>query len=103
MRKCGGCVMDEVGRAVEAPLRGKDASAPPERAAPRIYYVHPLLAGNLDGWPAHLDRAAALGFDHVLSAPPFAADDLFLPDDFERLHPALGWSGDAASGLRRMA
>jgi starch synthase (maltosyl-transferring) len=74
-----------------------------EGGVPRIYYLHPLLAGALDQWEAHLERAAALGFDTVLTAPLFAADDLFLPKDFGRLHASLGWPGDAASGLGHIA
>ena len=30
--------------------------------APRIYYLHPLIAGPLSQWPAHFERIAALGF-----------------------------------------
>jgi starch synthase (maltosyl-transferring) len=73
---------------------------------PRIYYLHPLLAGPLAGWQAHLARAAALGFDHVLVAPPFAPaphGSLMLSATFAALHPALGWTGAADSGLAEMA
>ncbi|CAH2605007.1 Alpha-1,4-glucan:maltose-1-phosphate maltosyltransferase [Rhodovastum atsumiense] len=90
--------MDQVGTTAEAHVPGL-ASA----THPRIYYLHPLQAGPLDGWALHLDRAAALGFTHVLTAPVFAADDIFLPEDFSRLHPALRWPGDAVDGLRRIA
>ena len=64
-----------------------------------IYYIHPLLAGPLQGWPALLDRVAAAGFSHVLLAPPFHAASVLLPDDFARMHAALGWSGDSAAAL----
>ena len=74
-----------------------------EAGTPRIYYLHPLLAGPIGQWEAHLERAVGLGFDAVLTAPPFAAEDLFLPEDFHRLHPTLGWEGDAASGLGHLA
>ena len=85
------------------------ASAPPDRTAgqgaPRIYYVHPLLAGPLDGWGPVLDRAAALGFDHVLTAPLFAAGaarDLFLTADPDRIDPRLG-GGDGWAAIARLA
>ncbi len=68
--------------------------------APRIYYLNPLAAGSLRQWPALLDAVAGLGFSHVMTAPIFAGDALFLPADFDRPHPALEWSGDAGSALR---
>ncbi|MGI4857368.1 MAG: maltotransferase domain-containing protein [Janthinobacterium lividum] len=74
--------------------------------APRIYYIHPLLLGTLADWGPHLDRAAAMGFDHVLIAPPFLpgdANDLFVTRDHGRLHPALGDDGDANDWLARLA
>lgn len=75
------------------------------RKAPRIYYVHPLLAGALDNWDALFDHAAALGFDTILMAPPFEpghGGSIFLPRDMNRLHPSLG-HGEAAEGLARLA
>jgi len=65
-----------------------------------IYYIHPLLAGPLQAWPTLLDRVAAAGFSHILLAPPFHGASVLLPDDFERIHPALDWTGDSASALR---
>jgi starch synthase (maltosyl-transferring) len=72
--------------------------------APRIYYVHPLLAGPLDSWDEILDHAANLGFDTILMAPPFEpghGGSIFLPRDMTRLHAALG-HGDAIEGLPRL-
>ena len=74
--------------------------------APRIYFLHPLLVGPLDAWPAHFERIAALGFDHVLIGSPFAtgqAGHAQLVADHARLHPAFGAAGDANAGLRRLA
>jgi len=76
-----------------------------DRTAPRIYYVHPLLMGALDAWDEILDHAAELGFDTILTAPPFEpghGGSIFLPRDMERLHPALG-DGNAVEGLARLA
>ncbi|HTQ33527.1 MAG TPA: maltotransferase domain-containing protein [Stellaceae bacterium] len=59
----------------------------------RIYYLHPLLAGPIRVWGSHLDRIAAMGFDAVAVAPPFAtgrAGDLFLTADHDRLDSRLG-------------
>ena len=70
-------------------------------AHPRIYYLHPLLAGPVAAWPRHMERVAALGFSHVLLAPPFLpgrAGNIFLVADHDRLHPALG-GGDARAAL----
>lgn len=58
-----------------------------------IYYLHPLLAGQVAGWQPHFARAKRLGFDTVLIAPPFqpgAAGNIFLTADHKRLHRALG-------------
>ncbi len=86
------------------------ASSPTSQAksgshtAPRIYYVHPLLAGPLDTWDEILDHAADLGFDTIMMAPPFEpghGGSIFLPRDMTRLHAALG-HGDAIEGLARL-
>jgi starch synthase (maltosyl-transferring) len=68
--------------------------------SPRIYMLNPRLAGPLAGWGQWLDRAAALGFTHVLTAPLFEGPSLLLPAEFDRVHPALGWSGSAEDALR---
>ncbi|WP_051329082.1 alpha-1,4-glucan--maltose-1-phosphate maltosyltransferase [Geminicoccus roseus] len=71
---------------------------------PRIYYVHPLLIGALDAWDHVFDHAAALGFDTVLTAPPFfpgRGGSVFLPADMARLHPDLGHE-DATDGIARL-
>src|SRR5215207_2426901 len=73
--------------------------------APRIYYVHPLLAGPLDTWDEILDHAADLGFDTILMAPPFEpghGGSIFLPRDMTGLHAALG-HGNAIDSLARLA
>jgi starch synthase (maltosyl-transferring) len=82
----------------------------PARAAvpgsPRIYYLHPLLAGPLSDWTQHFERIARLGFDHVLIAPVFLpgrAGSILLAADYDRLDSRLGWSGDALGGLRQIA
>ena len=70
-----------------------------------FYYLHPLLAGPVDAWAGQLDRIAAMRFDTVVVAPPFAAGrtgDLFLVADFDRLDPRLG-GGGAVAGLARLA
>jgi starch synthase (maltosyl-transferring) len=70
---------------------------------PRIYYLHPLLAGPLCEWGVWLERARALGFTHVLTAPLFAGPSLRLPADFTAPHPALCWTGDALGALHCFA
>ena len=54
-------------------------------------------------WPAQFRRIGALGFDRVCVAPPFQPGergDIFLPSEFDQLHPALGWKENAGSGLQ---
>ncbi|HTV90092.1 MAG TPA: maltotransferase domain-containing protein, partial [Stellaceae bacterium] len=73
--------------------------------ATRLYYLHPLLAGPVDAWAAQLDRVAAMRFDTVAIAPPFAAGragDLFLTADHDRFDERFGVR-DAAAGLERFA
>ncbi|WP_321844318.1 maltotransferase domain-containing protein [Paraburkholderia bannensis] len=65
----------------------------PHAYAPRIYFVHSVLVGPLDAWPAQFAHAASLGFDHVLIgglfAPGASGDDRIVADH-TRLHPAFG-------------
>ncbi|GAB0118439.1 maltotransferase domain-containing protein [Acidisoma sp. 7E03] len=70
---------------------------------PRIYMIHPLLAGPLAGWGRLFDRAASLGFTHVLTAPPFAGPSLHLVSDFGHLNEALEWQRTAEEGLAHLA
>jgi starch synthase (maltosyl-transferring) len=73
--------------------------------APKIYHLHPLVAGDLSDWPAHFARCRAMGFDTICVAPPFlpgAGGDIFATADHETLHPALGWPGAADAGIARI-
>jgi starch synthase (maltosyl-transferring) len=73
--------------------------------APKIYHLHPLVAGRLSEWPGHFARCRAMGFDTVCVAPPFApgaSGDIFITADHEALHPALDWQGSADAGIARM-
>ena len=92
--------------------RGQDAAvdlpatcAMPAQALPRIYYLHPHMAGPLDHWPMHLDRICAMGFAQLLVAWPFAADagDIFATHDIDRPHPALGHNGPLELAFRSLA
>src|SRR6476646_8000914 len=74
--------------------------------APKIYHLHPLVAGKLSDWPLHFARCRAMGFDTVCVAPPFvpgASGDIFITGDHEALHPGLDWPGRADAGIARMA
>ena len=71
----------------------------------RLYYLHPLLAGPIGAWRTQLDRIAAMRFDTVVVAPPFATGrdgDLFLSADHDRLDSRLG-AGSALTALARFA
>ena len=73
--------------------------------APKIYHLHPLVAGDLSDWPVHFARCRTMGFDTVLVAPPFVpggSGDIFVTADHEALHPALGWTGSADAGIARI-
>src|SRR5277367_318760 len=61
--------------------------------APKIYHLHPLVAGPITDWSRHLSRCRAMGFNYAASAPlfkPGRSGDLFLTADHDLLHPALG-------------
>ncbi|MEX3943689.1 maltotransferase domain-containing protein, partial [Paraburkholderia sp. BR10937] len=79
---------------------------PPHAYAPRIYFVHSVLAGPLDAWPAHIARAASLGFDHVLIGALFASgasgDDRVVADH-TRLNAAFGSPLSADDAVRELA
>ena len=73
---------------------------------PRIYYVNPLLLTGRDRWNEVFDHARTLGFDSVLSAPPFqkkAGAGLFSTDNYEHLDPVLELEGDAKEALSMLA
>lgn len=73
---------------------------------PKIYHLHPLVAGACSGWAAQFARVGKMGFSHVCTAPPFLpgkSGDIFLTADHERLHPALGFDGDADEGLASLS
>ncbi|MFV8605039.1 maltotransferase domain-containing protein [Ralstonia pseudosolanacearum] len=100
--------------AAQTPTQAPPAAAPHARPeaqwsaaafTPAICYLHPLQQGPLDQWGGLLDRIAALGFDHVLIAPPFAVGaggNVFVTRDHARLHAALG-GGPAHAALGRLA
>ena len=70
--------------------------------APKIYHLHPLVAGELSHWPDHFARCRAMGFDTVCIAPPFLpgeSGDIYFTADHEVLHTALGWRGSADEGI----
>ncbi|MBB3444340.1 maltotransferase domain-containing protein [Rhizobium sp. BK379] len=71
----------------------------------RIYYVNPLLLSGRDRWLEVFDHAAFLGFDTVLTAPPFRrmAESLFSTVDYDALDPALGLEGGAEEALAGLA
>ncbi|MBW9054589.1 alpha-1,4-glucan--maltose-1-phosphate maltosyltransferase [Rhizobium mesosinicum] len=71
----------------------------------RIYYVNPLLLSGRDRWLEIFDHAAFLGFDTVLSAPPFqrTGESLFSPHEYASLDPALSLSGNAEEALAMLA
>jgi starch synthase (maltosyl-transferring) len=74
--------------------------------APRAYYIPPLLVGALPRWERVLDDCAAMRFDTVLIAPPFAVGpmhDPFTAGDYACSHPALEWESDATAALASLA
>ncbi|MDX6748496.1 maltotransferase domain-containing protein [Geminicoccaceae bacterium 1502E] len=65
---------------------------PTSSQAPRIYNLHPLLAGPIESWGRHLERVRGMGFDRVyvnaFFAPGGSGSIYAVSDPFE-LHPAV--------------
>jgi starch synthase (maltosyl-transferring) len=58
----------------------------------RIYNLFPLLAGSVDRWQPHLQRASALGFDWVFVNPiqtPGKSGSLYSVKDYFSINPVL--------------
>ena len=58
----------------------------------RIYNLFPLLAGSVDRWQPHLERASTLGFDWVFVNPiqtPGKSGSLYSVKDYFSINPAL--------------
>lgn len=73
--------------------------------APRIYNLHPLLAGPIERWPEHLPRIAGMGFDwlyvNAFFAPGGSGSIYAVANPWE-MHPLVrGNSHEAASVLVR--
>ena len=63
------------------------------------------LGGGMAQWNRHLDRCGAMGFSHVLMAPPFRpgrAGNILLTADFDALNPIFG-AGEGLAVLRAIA
>ena len=89
----------------QAPAAAAPGTAPAARL-PRLYHLHPLLVGALPAWDAAFERAAGLGFDAVLLAPPFApggSGNIFRLGDPDRPHPILEAPGEATETLAWLA
>lgn len=80
----------------------------------RIYYVHPLIAGSLsggadgpsEGWKSICERAKALGFDTLMSAPLWEPDpggNPFVTGNPDRAHTALHRDGDLPAVITTLA
>jgi starch synthase (maltosyl-transferring) len=72
---------------------------------PRIYYVHPLQLRGITAWEALFDHAAGLGFNTILTAPPFRRRrdaSVFVTQNVDRLDPDLDLGDSAHDGLTRL-
>jgi starch synthase (maltosyl-transferring) len=68
----------------------------------RIYYVNPLLLVGRESWDEIFDHACGMGFDSILSAPPFERrrdGGLYSTGNYERLDPALELAGPVEEAL----
>jgi starch synthase (maltosyl-transferring) len=71
--------------------------------APRIYNIHPLLAGPITTWPDHLARIRAMGFDWIYVNSffaPGASGSIYAVADPRELNPRVrGAEAGPAPGL----
>ncbi|PKA42803.1 DUF3416 domain-containing protein (plasmid) [Rhizobium sullae] len=70
---------------------------------PQIYYVHPLMLKGLEAWREVFAHASDLGFDTVLTAPPFERGhntSVFVAKSFDRLDPELGLGDSVTDAVR---
>ena len=61
--------------------------------SPAIYYMPGFLAGSVSSWTRHFERARAMGFRQICTAPvslPGQRGDIFLTADFDAPDPRLG-------------
>jgi starch synthase (maltosyl-transferring) len=68
------------------------ADAMTTTAAPRIYDLHPLLAGPIYEWREHLPRIAGMGFDWLYVNAfwtPGASGSIYAISDPYELHPLV--------------
>jgi starch synthase (maltosyl-transferring) len=73
---------------------------------PSIYYVHPLQFRGLPAWRSLFEHVKGLGFDAVLTAPPFArgqSTSVFVSQSFDALDPALDLPGPAEERLKDLS
>ena len=68
------------------------------QTAPRIYNIHPLLAGPIDAWSDHLPRVRAMGFDWVYVNAFFAtgsSGSIYAVADPRELHARVRGRAEA--------
>jgi starch synthase (maltosyl-transferring) len=64
----------------------------PFKEGARIYNLFPLLAGAMDRWPAHMERAKSMGFNAIFVNPfhlPGFSGSLYSIKDYYRINPVL--------------
>ncbi|MBN2495106.1 MAG: alpha-amylase [Deltaproteobacteria bacterium] len=75
-------------------------------SAPIIYNLFPRLAGTLDRWPAHAERARSMGFDWIYLNPvsqPGFSGSLYAVRDHDRVCRDFLPPGSSESGLDELA
>ena len=74
--------------------------------SPAIYYVPGFLAGPLSSWARHFERARAMGFRQICTAPvaqPGRHGDPFLAGNFDKPDPRLGSYDDTPALIADLA
>lgn len=69
-------------------------------SAPRIYQLHPLLAGPMASWPKHLPRISRMGFDWIYVNAfwePGASGSIYAVRDPFQLHPLVRGGADGSA------
>ncbi len=78
---------------------------PPIKQGARIYNLFPLLAGDMDQWPAHMRRARDMEFNGVFVNPfhyPGFSGSLYSIKDYYRVNPLIISEGSSKSPLNQL-
>jgi len=94
--------IDESGTPNGVDLNMEGKRRRPVKEGARIYNLFPLLAGPMEQWGKHLDRAAGMGFNWIFINSffePGFSGSIYSIKDYYRINPLLISGGNATSPM----